>query len=110
MPLKHPSLIISFAMAVSSFFKSANTVGQYFFNGFSTTPFPCVHGLTSAAPLGVVQGQQAEGGLSQVLPLTGATYATARFSFGDNYFIPAAALKSSGISSSVDLVETHFLN
>jgi hypothetical protein len=78
--------------------------GQYFFNGFFNYTFSLVFtDLTSAAPLGVVQGQQTEGGLSQVLPLTGTTYATARFSFGDNYFIPAAALNSSGISSSVDL-------
>src|SRR6266850_2679611 len=78
--------------------------GQYFFNGYFNYTFSLVFtDLASASPLGVVQGQQAEGGLSQVVPLTGNTYATARFNFGDNYLLPVATLNSSGISSSVDL-------
>jgi hypothetical protein len=78
--------------------------GQYFFNGFFNYTFSLVFtNLATASPQGVVQGQQDEGGLSQVVPLTGNTYATARFNFGDNYLLPAATLNSSGISSSVDL-------
>ena len=78
--------------------------GQYFFNGFFNYTFSLVFtNLSSSSPQGVVQGQQDEGGLSQVVPLTGNTYATARFNFGDNYLIPAATLNSSGITSSVDL-------
>ncbi len=53
--------------------------------------------------LGVVQGQQDDGGLSRVIQLNGNTYATARFNFGDNYFLPNTSLNTSGISSSTDL-------
>jgi len=78
--------------------------GQYFFNGFYNYTFSLVFtDLSSSSPQGVVQGQQDEGGLSQVVPLTGDKYATARFNFGDNYILPGATLKSSGVSSSVDL-------
>jgi hypothetical protein len=78
--------------------------GQYFFNGFFNYTFSLVFtDLTSAGPQGVVQGQQDKGGLSQVVPLTGSTYAAARFNFGENYLLPAATLNSSGITSSVDL-------
>ena len=78
--------------------------GQYFFNGFFNYTFSLVFtDLSGTSPQGVVQGQQSEGGLSQVVPLSATTYATARFSFGDNYLLPVATLNSSGISSSVDL-------
>ena len=59
--------------------------------------------LVSANPLGVVQGQQDDGGLSQITPLDGSKFATSRFNFGDNFFIPNATLSTSGVSSSVDL-------
>jgi hypothetical protein len=78
--------------------------GQYFFNGFYNYTFSLVFtDLVSDSPKGVVQGQQAEGGLSQVVPLAGDSYAAARFNFGDNYILPAATLSSSGVTSSVDL-------
>ena len=78
--------------------------GQYFFNGFYNYTFSLVFtDLADDSPNGVVQGQQAEGGLSQVVPLTGDKYAAARFNFGDNYILPTATLSSSGVTSSVDL-------
>jgi len=91
-------------------FQVGNTVGHTFSMVFQL-PFSLVFtDLTSAAPLGVVQGQQAEGGLSQVLPLTGATYATARFSFGDNYlFLPPRSRAPESVPAWT-WVETHFLN
>ncbi len=78
--------------------------GQYFFNGFYNYTFSLVFtNLASPTPQGVVQGQQDKGGLNQVVPLAGDSYATARFNFGDNYILPTAVLKSSGVSSSTDL-------
>lgn len=80
------------------------TSGQYYFNGFYNYTLSLVFtDLTADNPLGVVQGQQDDGGLSQVVSLEGGKFATSRFNFGDNYFIPNATLNTSGISSSVDL-------
>jgi hypothetical protein len=80
------------------------TSGQYFFNGFYNYTLSLVFtDLNTPDPGGVVQGQQDDGGLSQVISLDGGKFATARFNFGDNYFIPNATLNTSGVSSSVDL-------
>ncbi len=76
--------------------------GQYFFNGFYNYTFSVVFTDLSSG-LGVVQGQQDDGGISQLVELNGSTYAAARFNFGDNYFLPNAALNTTGISSSTDL-------
>ena len=82
--------------------KSAS--GQYYFNGFYNYTMSLVFtDLTSNNPLGVVQGQQDDGGVSQILSLEGSKFATARFNFGDNYFIPNSTISTTGISSSVDL-------
>lgn len=77
--------------------------GQYFFNGFYNYTFSLVFMDLSGNVQGVVQGQQDDGGLSQLVQLTGNTYAAARFNFGDNYFLPNTTLSPSGISSSTDL-------
>ncbi|MFM9837724.1 MAG: hypothetical protein ACKVOQ_05625 [Cyclobacteriaceae bacterium] len=78
--------------------------GQYFFNGFYNYTFSLVFtDLSAKDPLGVVQGQQDDGGLSYIMPLDGIRYASARFNFGDNYLLPNATLNSTGTTSSVDL-------
>ena len=79
------------------------TGGQYFFNGFYNYTFSLVFTDLSGGGLGVVQGQQDDGGISQLMQLSGNTYAAARFNFGDNYFLPNASFNTSGISSSTDL-------
>jgi hypothetical protein len=77
--------------------------GQYFFNGFYNDTFSfVVTDLSADTPNGVVYGQQDKGGFSQVVPLSGDTYAAARFNFGDNYLLPAATLKSSGVGNVTD--------
>lgn len=76
--------------------------GQYFFNGFYNYTFSVVFTDLSSGQ-GVIQGQQDDGGISNLVQLNGSTFATARFNFGDNYFLPNVALNTSGISSSSDL-------
>lgn len=77
--------------------------GKYFFNGFYNYTFSLVFtDLVEDSP-NAVQGQQAEGGLNQVVPLSGDTYATSRFNYGDNYLLPNTTLGSSSVTSSVDL-------
>jgi hypothetical protein len=90
------------------------TSGQYF-NGFYNYTFSLVFTNIDLDPtksegkaLGVVQGQQDDGGFSYVMPLDGSKYAAARFNFGDNYLLPNATLSSSGISSSLDLSLTGY--
>ncbi|MEQ8425138.1 MAG: hypothetical protein RIA63_10545 [Cyclobacteriaceae bacterium] len=77
--------------------------GQYFFNGFYNYTFSLVFTDLGSGGLGVVQGQQDDGGISKLVQLNGSTYATARFNFGDNYFLPNVSLTTSEISSSSDL-------
>lgn len=78
------------------------TNGQYFFNGFYNYTFSLVFTDLSSIT-GVIQGQQDDGGLSQLVQLNGNTFASARFNFGDNYFMPNVAFSTSGLSSSTDL-------
>lgn len=78
--------------------------GQYFFNGFYNYTLSLVFtDLNQANPSGVAQGQQANGGFSQVFPLDGNTFAAARFNFGDNYLLPKLTVNTSGLSSITDL-------
>ena len=78
--------------------------GQYYFNGFyNYTLSLAFTNLSADEPQGIIQGQQDDGGLSQVVPLDGGKFALARFNFGDNYLLPNASLNTSGISSSIDL-------
>jgi hypothetical protein len=77
---------------------------QYYFNGFyNYTLSLCFTNLAADDPQGIIQGQQDDGGLSQVMPLEGGKFALARFNFGDNYLMPNATLNTSGISSSSNL-------
>lgn len=77
--------------------------GNYFFNGFYNYTFSLVFtDLVSDQP-GVVLGQQDDGGFSYLMPISGNSFAAARFNFGDNYLLPLVTLNPSDISSSVDL-------
>ncbi|MDH4090126.1 MAG: hypothetical protein OEV74_14445 [Cyclobacteriaceae bacterium] len=76
----------------------------YFFNGFFNYTFSLVFtDMTSDDPVGVVQGQQADGGFSALTPLGGNKFASSRFNFGENFLIPNKELSTSGITSTVDL-------
>jgi hypothetical protein len=78
--------------------------GQYYFNGFYNYTLSLVFtNLNDDDPQGIIQGQQDDGGLSQVVPQDGGKFALARFNFGDNYYLPNTTLNTSGISSSIDL-------
>jgi len=78
--------------------------GLYFFNGFFNYTFSLVFtDIASDDPVGVVQGQQADGGFSAVTPLSGSKFASSRFNFGDNFLLPNKTFSTSGITSSVDL-------
>lgn len=78
--------------------------GLYFFNGFFNYTFSLVFtDLTSDDPIGVVQGQQDDGGFSALTPLGGNKFASSRFNFGDNFLIPNKELSTSSITSSTDL-------
>lgn len=76
----------------------------YYFNGFYNYTFSLVFtNLVQDEPQGVVQGNQDDGGLSALIPLTGNNFAAARFNYGDNYILPRINLSVSGISSATDL-------
>ena len=76
----------------------------YFFNGFFNYTFSLVFtNISSDDPVGVVQGQQDDGGFSAVTSLGGSKFASSRFNFGDNYILPNKELSTSGNTSSTDL-------
>ncbi len=77
--------------------------GLYFFNGFYNYTFSLVFTNFGDEPVGVVQGQQDDGGFSAVTHISADKFATSRFNFGDNFLLPNKALSTSGITSSVDL-------
>ncbi len=78
--------------------------GLYYFNGFFNYTFSLVFtDLTGDDPVGVVQGQQDDGGFSAITPLSGNKFASARFNFGDNFLIPNKDISTSSITSSTDL-------
>lgn len=71
--------------------------GLYFFNGFENYSFSLVFtDMENDSPLGVVLGQQDDGGLSAVTPLGNGKFAASRFDFGENYFLPAVGLATNG--------------
>jgi hypothetical protein len=86
-------------------FEVGKTVsGLYFFNGFYNYTLSMVFtDLNADKPQGVIQGNQEDGGMSRVFSLSGGKFAAARFNYGDNYFLPQAALTTSGITSCADL-------
>ena len=76
------------------------TNGPYFFNGFYNYTLSTVFtDLNAANPLGVIQGNQDDGGMSSLIALAGGKFAAARFNYGDNYFLPQATLSTTGASS-----------
>jgi hypothetical protein len=76
----------------------------YYFNGFFNYTFSLVFtNISSDDPVGVVQGQQDDGGFSSVTALGGSKFASSRFNFGDNYILPNKDLSTSGNTSSTDL-------
>jgi hypothetical protein len=77
--------------------------GAYFFNGFYNYTFSLVFtDLNQDDPLGVVQGQQDDGGFSAVTPIASTKFAASRFNFGDNFLLPNVILPSNDVTSSID--------
>jgi hypothetical protein len=77
--------------------------GPYYFNGFFNYTFSLVFtDLNEDDPIGVVQGQQDDGGFSAVTPIASTKFAASRFNFGDNYLLPNVILPTTSITSSVD--------
>lgn len=78
--------------------------GHYYFNGFYNYTFSLVFtDLSGDNPIGVVQGQQDDGGISAVLPLAGQTFAVSRFNFGDNFVVSNIQINTADITSSTNL-------
>ncbi|QSE96707.1 hypothetical protein [Fulvivirga lutea] len=85
------------------FFAGKVSGGSYFFNGFFNYTLSLVFTNFGDEPLGVVQGQQDDGGFSSGVSVAGANFAASRFNFGENYIIPSVDLNTTGISSTTDI-------
>lgn len=86
---------------------SANT---YFFNGFIDYTFSLVFtGLSEDEDVdGIVNGQQENAGFSNVLPISGQTFAISTYNFGFNFLKPNATLNMTGTTSVTDIQSTAF--
>jgi len=84
------------------FFTGAGGNGGYFMNGFYNYSFSVLFTDNAMGYTGVHNGSNYNGAASSVLPLGGGQYAVSRFSFGNNYINPQAALSSSGVELIAD--------
>src|SRR5690606_18318558 len=85
-------------------FQVGKASGAYYFNGFINYTFSLVFtDLQADQPMGIVYGQQDDGGFSAIHPVEGNTFALARFNFGDNYLLPKAELQLNNVVSAVNL-------
>lgn len=75
-----------------------------YFNGFYDYTFSLVFtDLSADEPIGIVQGQDDDGGFGAVVPLGAGKFAASRFNFGANFFLLNPAIDVTGISSSTGL-------
>jgi hypothetical protein len=80
------------------------TEGLYFFNGFQNYTFSVVFSdLEQDDALGVIHGQQDDGGFSSLIPLGGSRFAASRFNFGENYFLPDVTLQTNALTTASEL-------
>lgn len=81
------------------------SAGKYFFNGFINYTFSLVftdlEGNEDVS--GIVNGQQENAGFSNVLPITGESFALSTYSFGFNFLQPNTTLLTNGTSSVTDI-------
>lgn len=85
--------------------------GRYFFNGFYDYTFSLVFtDLAADGPLGRVNGNQGNGGFSQLMPLEGNRYAAATFSFGRNFLMPSVTINESAIEQVSNLEDASGLS
>ena len=90
------------------FFAGVTNSGLYYFNGFYNYTLSMVFTNFGDNPVGTLQGQQADGGISAAQHISGSTFALSRYNFGDNYLIPKQDVTTSGLSSSVDFTGNPF--
>ncbi|MEQ8927369.1 MAG: hypothetical protein RLO81_16230 [Fulvivirga sp.] len=90
------------------FFAGKISGGSYFFNGFYNYTLSLVFSNFSGEPVGVVQGQQDDGGFSSGVSVAGANFAASRFNFGENFIIPTVNLNTTGITSTTDIIGNPF--
>lgn len=75
--------------------------GAYYFNGVYGYTLSWVFTNFGAAT-GVVQGQQAVGGMTAVLPIDGNTFSIFGYQYNDNFVRPTQTIETSAISSSIN--------
>jgi len=86
------------------FFAGRTAGGTYYANGFYNYTLSLLFtDLSSNSPSGVVQGQQDEGGISSLLPLSGDEFALSRFNYGDQFASGQTTLNTSGTTSASDI-------
>ncbi|MBL7841142.1 MAG: hypothetical protein JNJ75_13445 [Cyclobacteriaceae bacterium] len=86
------------------------SAGTYFFNGFIDYTFSLV--FTSLGGDedvdGIVNGQQENAGFSNVLPVSGQTFAISTYNFGFNFLKPNATLNMTATTSVTDIQSSAF--
>lgn len=86
------------------------STGKYFFNGFINYTFSLVFTdlIDDEDVTGIVNGQQENAGFSNVLPISGESFAVSSFSFGFNFLQPNTTLSTGGTTSVTDVQATAY--
>lgn len=93
----------------SGFVQGTGNSGNYFFNGFRNFSFSLNFvDATNGELTGAVNGSRYEGGLSAALHLGGDQFALSKFSFGENFLVPAAGVNINGEISSTSIPANRF--
>lgn len=87
------------------FFCGEWSTGQYYFNGVFNYALSLVFTSMGDDPTGVVQGQGMNGGITAAQVVQGSVFTVFGFQYNDNFVLPRATLSTTGISSSVDLID-----
>lgn len=88
------------------FFCGELSDGMVYFNGIYNYSLSLVFSGFGDSPTGVVQGQNMNGGISATLPVAGNDFAVFGFQFNDNFLQSRVSLNTTGISSSIDLLNS----
>jgi hypothetical protein len=77
--------------------------GEFYFNGFYNYNLSLVFAGADGNVSGIVQGQGTNGGLSNIMPISGSNFAIVGYQFEEVFVLPSATLGTGGVSSSIDL-------
>lgn len=90
------------------FFCGQLDANTYYFNGFYNYNLSTVFTTFGSAPIGTIQGQGTNGGLTNLLPLPNGSFSMVGYQFNDNFIKPVQTINTSATGSSIDYMNLTF--